>query len=1017
MRRVLMLVSCVAFGLAACGDDDTAGNDNVNDNTNENTAFCGNEIVEVGEQCDQGVANSDVAPDTCRTDCRSPHCGDGVVDPGNDEVCDGDNLAGQTCEDIGLGYTSGTLRCDSGCAFDTSDCATCGNDLREEGEECDGPDVGGQNCLDLAGLQEGIVTCTTDCHHDTSGCHACGNAVIEGPEDCEGDDLAGATCEDLGYAWGLLACQPDCYFDESNCHSVCGNGVAEPGEECDGADLAGLDCQTIGFYGGTLQCTDWCQLNEEQCTQCGDGLMDPGEECDGLDLGGQDCASLSGGSMTGPLVCTVDCHMDTSGCQAPATCGDGNQDAGEQCDGNDLAGQTCVSLNPAQFGGGTLACGPNCLFNTAGCTSIQHCGNGQAEPSLGEQCDGQDLEGESCQSLGFLGGTLACSTSCTFNTSACQAPLTCGNGVKEAGEACDGADLGSATCQSLGFVSGPLTCNTDCTYNSTACETCGDNVISGNDECDGADLGGQTCLTNGYYGGALSCQVDCTYDFTSCEAAGWCGDGIIQSADGESCDTTEFGTATCTDYGFDGGALTCNASCQVETTACATCGNGICEVGEQATCLQDCLFQILAAGGSHTCAVKADGTAWCWGNGSSGRLGDGSSTDRVTPAQVSGPGGTGILIDVVSISAGYEHTCAVKADGTAWCWGDNQYGRLGDGGTSNHDSPVQVLGPGGTGFLTDVVSISAGYYHTCAIKVDGTAWCWGANSDGQLGDGSTTPSSTPVQASGLTDVIDIATGGQSSGSHTCAVRSDGTAWCWGANSDGQLGDGTGNAHSLPMSVVVLTDAVSISAGNKHSCAVKTDGTAWCWGYNGNGQLGDGTTTGHPIPWPLPTLNNVAVITAGSYHTCAVKDDGTVLCWGYNNRGQLGDGTFVTSTIPLTVSSITGVTHVAAGSEHTCARLSDGSFRCWGNIQNGRLGHGFGAIESATPLEVQVGGLAISSVAAGSMYSCSVPVNGTTWCWGANNHGQLGDGTQVYSPTPLQVVGQGGGGIYHGRSEC
>jgi len=289
-----------------------------------------------------------------------------------------------------------------------------------------------------------------------------------------------------------------------------------------------------------------------------------------------------------------------------------------------------------------------------------------------------------------------------------------------------------------------------------------------------------------------------------------------------------------------------------------------------------------STGGYHSCALKSDGTVWCWGWNNRGQLGDGTTTDRYTPVQVVN------LTNVVSIAAGAYHTCALKSDGTVWCWGYNEDGELGDGTTTNRHTPVQVSG------LTSVVSIAAGDYHSCALKSDGTVWCWGYNYCGELGDGTTTKRLTPVQVSGLTSVVSIAAGGY----HTCALKSDGTVWCWGNNEDGELGDGTTTDRHTPVQVSGLTSVVSITAGGYHTCALKSDGTVWCWGYNEDGELGDGTTTNRHTPVQVVNLTNVVSIAAGGLHSCALKSDGTVWCWGYNYDAELGDGTTTNRLTPV-----------------------------------------------------------------------------------------------------------------------
>jgi subtilisin-like proprotein convertase family protein len=235
-----------------------------------------------------------------------------------------------------------------------------------------------------------------------------------------------------------------------------------------------------------------------------------------------------------------------------------------------------------------------------------------------------------------------------------------------------------------------------------------------------------------------------------------------------------------------------------------------------------------------------------------------------------------------SVSAGNYHTCAVLSDGSVYCSGYNYYGQLGDGNSGHgfdSSTPVAVSLPSGR----TASSVSAGDWHTCAVLDDGSAYCWGRNSVGQLGDGTTTTSSTPVAVSlpsGRT-----ATSVSAGGYHTCAVLDDGSAYCWGDNSDGQLGDGTTTDSSTPVAVSLPSGltATSVDLGEYHTCAVLDDASAYCWGWNFYGQLGDGTTTDSstPVAVSLPSGRTATSVDAGKYHTCAVLDDASAYCWGFN----------------------------------------------------------------------------------------------------------------------------------------
>jgi len=266
-----------------------------------------------------------------------------------------------------------------------------------------------------------------------------------------------------------------------------------------------------------------------------------------------------------------------------------------------------------------------------------------------------------------------------------------------------------------------------------------------------------------------------------------------------------------------------------------------------------------SAGGFHTAAVKTDGTLWTWGANGYGRLGDGTATNRSSPVTVAGGGTTWC-----AASAGGFHTAAVKTDGTLWTWGYNARGQLGDGTATNRSSPGTVAG-GGNSWCR----VSVGRTHAVAIKTDGTLWTWGCNSHGQLGDGTTTNRSSPVTAAGGDTNWCFASAGNV---YTAAVKTDGTLWTWGTNSGGQLGDGTTTLRSSPGTVAGGGTTWCIaSAGDSHTAAIKTDGTLWTWGVNSQGRLGDGTTTSRLSPVsPISSFAPWTKVSAGMEHTVALS---------------------------------------------------------------------------------------------------------------------------------------------------
>jgi alpha-tubulin suppressor-like RCC1 family protein len=292
--------------------------------------------------------------------------------------------------------------------------------------------------------------------------------------------------------------------------------------------------------------------------------------------------------------------------------------------------------------------------------------------------------------------------------------------------------------------------------------------------------------------------------------------------------------------------------------------------------------------------VKAGAVA-CWGYNQNGELGNGMTGDSGVPVGVSGLGS-----GVVSIEAGDDHTCAVTDQGEVKCWGYNRFGQLGDGSTTSRNIPVTVKGlPGGA------LAVAAGWGHTCALTADQSVKCWGDDEYGQLGYGQMEDYRfTPMDLAGLErSVVRIsADGGQ-----TCALTIYGGVSCWGNNRYGQLGDGTAEVRNSPVQVTGLTEDVAyIAAGWNHTCALVAGRGMQCWGWNYYGQLGDGTKASRTVPGPVYGLSeSIDAIGVGWGHTCVVTGTGGVKCWGLNNSGQLGDGTTIDSQVPLVVVGLAG----------------------------------------------------------------------------------------------------------------
>jgi alpha-tubulin suppressor-like RCC1 family protein len=277
-----------------------------------------------------------------------------------------------------------------------------------------------------------------------------------------------------------------------------------------------------------------------------------------------------------------------------------------------------------------------------------------------------------------------------------------------------------------------------------------------------------------------------------------------------------------------------------------------------------------------------------------------------------------------------------------------------------------------------------GVYRSCAIATNGGVYCWGIG--GSLGDGTTTSSSTPVAVVGLSGVISIAHGDW----HTCAVLSSGSVRCWGANPTGGLGDGTTTARLTPVDVIGLSGVVSVALGHCHSCALLTTGVVKCWGCNQNRELCDGSTTSRTSPVDVVGLSsNVAKIAVGGSHACAVWSSTSVRCWGDNADGQLGDGSTSDAVAPVGVAGLSsGVAVTALGSHHSCALLISGPVQCWGRNNYGQVGDGTN-IRRLTPVAVVGLSNGVLNIALGEGQSCALLLTGLVSCWG-----------QSYGSTPI-----------------
>lgn len=384
----------------------------------------------------------------------------------------------------------------------------------------------------------------------------------------------------------------------------------------------------------------------------------------------------------------------------------------------------------------------------------------------------------------------------------------------------------------------------------------------------------------------------------------------------------------------------------------------------------------LSAGASHTCAVKADNTVVCWGAGTQGQLGQAALTSSYAPVAVKGPGGTGLLQDISQVAAGFSHTCALKLDGTAWCWGQGAQGQLGNGANTRLSTPFVLVGDSNVP-LVGMLAIASGADHSCAITASRQVVCWGANAQGQLGNGVGLPgasSNTAVTVNGLSNVRSIAAGSN----NTCAVKTDGAAFCWGRGFSGALGNAAATISfgafadsNIPVNVIdwpatntpppaPLVNAVSVSTNDIFSCVARTTGALACWGDPYFGVLGDGSS------WTANRRNfardavigitDATAVVSALEHGCALKMTGGVMCWGkdFSKYGVFGTGTYGDSggnqSTPIAVSNLSDAVQITAGDRHTCVIKATRKVACWGEGASGKLGN-LSNNNVATPVEI------------------------------------------------------------------
>jgi alpha-tubulin suppressor-like RCC1 family protein len=448
----------------------------------------------------------------------------------------------------------------------------------------------------------------------------------------------------------------------------------------------------------------------------------------------------------------------------------------------------------------------------------------------------------------------------------------------------------------------------------------------------------------------------------------------------------------------------------------------------------------VSAGSNWSMALRADGTVWTWGGNDNGQLGDGTLVLKHVPVQALGPGGPLADITAISASAFGEHGLALRVDGTVWAWGANVFGELGDGTLTQRKTAVPVQTAGTRSDLHGIAAIAAGGLHSLALGADGRVWAWGRNNRGQVGDDTVIDHlravlvrAAPGATADLRGVIAIAGGAQ----YSVALLADCSAMAWGLNSAGQLGDGTTQNRLAPVFMLhgpkknstpqrALT---AIAAGAGHTLVVGEFTQTMAWGNNDHGQLGDGSQTTREFPvevMPPQQWRGAKAIAAGNFHSLAIRavgafppPDGTVFAWGANASGQLGDNPDNEHNTPFPTPNTDNTAFVDGGAAYSVALLADGTVLAWGDNNQGQLSLGYvGSISVVPgsvrdPVEPDNRIQQVIAVAAGRNFCLALKVDGTVWGWGANEQGQLGDGTTESRALPVQVRGAVGDGFLTG----
>ena len=841
----LLIVACFAFTVACSSSDDPAefevGDDCDSEGAIENNLICidGTWVDEIPSQPqDVGVDANEVSP-------PAEDAGDG------DDVDDHEDVGGE--DDTGEALDAGTDDTGTDDDVGTDDDAGTDDDV---GEECE-PENDDEFC-ERHQVQCGTFTADDNCDEArTVDCADIGDLECSDPELC------------------MLA------EDEADLDTnICACPSLDPSDPSAACTYANAECGTIT---PEEVCADWDDLGDVDCGECsGD------EEC-GTDI---------------PNICGCPCEID------------GDCFAANETDGDNV----CSICDPDQSTDAFVdvedgtECDTNAVCDTGDCV----CDDGY------ELCNGEcvdvNTDPDHCGD---------CNEPCSTDDP--NAEAQCTQGLCEV--ACLDCEIGGVCVE--------------------AQETDDDNVCSICDPDQSTDA-----------------YVDAE-DGTECDANAVCDTGdCVCDDDHELCDDQCVDFSTNIDHCGD-----CNEPCSTDASdAEAMCVESSCEI----ECDDDSLTY---CSGDDICTDTDTDTDNCGSCGNA--CGDGVDCEN-GQCDVDDS-----VMEITAAATGWNHTCALATSGKVYCWGHGHEGQLGDGTDDDeYESriPVEVEG------IDNAVAIDAAGNYACALLGSGEVSCWGENDHGQLGDGTDDPTTTPTTVVDITDASDIATGNR----HACAIE-DGQVYCWGDNIHGKLGDGTDEDRLEPTAVSdeLPDSAEMVSANFSHTCAL-ANGDVYCWGANSNGRLGDGTEVTSHTPVEVTDLpTTITHITTGNSHTCAVNEPGNVYCWGSGAQGRLGNGDDANQYTPVGVLGLGGPAQtVSAGNQFACALLVDERVYCWGNGEYIGIGESENQ-DTAQELSTLQNISALSS-GASNRHQCAVWDNGQLSCWGENDYGKLGDNQRADS---------------------